>query len=190
MCSTQQRTLVIEWLRLVPDLQAKFQEIDANGDGVVSRSELERAVAPFEAKWRALPAALQAMSGSTAEGIPLEKFLALGQLLQGNDALRRGMLHRLKVILAPPGAGKTTFLSSQPRLNYHGRPVADADDVLRDVKDKQTGKDLLASMDYYLRTPGLGWDKWHRVCFRAIIKAQHERSLGLILCGFRPVRFG
>jgi hypothetical protein len=88
-CSADQRALVVEWLRLVPDLEAKFRKIDINGDGVVSCSELERAVAPFEAKWRALPAALQAMSGcSAAEGIPLANFLRLGKLLQGNTSLR------------------------------------------------------------------------------------------------------
>jgi hypothetical protein len=88
-CSANQRALVLEWLQLVPDLEAKFRQIDINGDGVVSCSELERAVAPFEAKRRALPAALQAMSGcSAAEGIPLANFLRLGRLLQGNAALR------------------------------------------------------------------------------------------------------
>ena len=34
-------------------------------------------------------------------------------------------------------------------------------------------------------SPALGWDKWHRVCFRALVKYQHENGgVGPILCGF------
>ncbi len=66
----------------------------------------------------------------------------------------------------------------------------DADDILGSIQDGISGKPLLKSMQHYMDAPELGWDKWHRVCFRALIKYQHENNfrksgaVGPILCVF------
>ena len=92
-----------------------------------------------------------------------------------------------KVILAPPGCGKTTFLAYinnpwHPGGNPYG--LVDADDILKKEQDDASGTNLIGAMQHYLNDPKLGWDKWHRVCFRALVREQHRRRLGPILCGF------
>ena len=60
------RTLVVEWLKSFSGLDAMFAHMDSNGDGRVSREEIEAAVAPCAAKWRRLPEALMEMLGKRA----------------------------------------------------------------------------------------------------------------------------
>jgi hypothetical protein len=92
-----------------------------------------------------------------------------------------------RFIFAPPGCGKTTYLQYinnpfHPLGNRFG--IVDADDVLSQIYDDASGTNLVQAMGYYMQTEGFGWDKWHRVCFRALIRAQVEQNLGPILCGF------
>jgi hypothetical protein len=104
------------------------------------------------------------------------------------------MQRDVKFILAPPGCGKTTFLSLvrnpffKPewwKLSRASDSLRDADDILSSVPDHCSGKTLLNAGRYYTETPALGWDKWHRVCFRALVKYQHDNGgVGPILCGF------
>ena len=95
------------------------------------------------------------------------------------------MAQPIKMVLAPAGCGKTTWLEfiNNPNCAGHGLPgnprgFIDADDVLKGIKDTKTGENLINAMAHYIDTEGLGWDKWHRVCFRALIKEQHEKDLG------------
>lgn len=92
-----------------------------------------------------------------------------------------------RFIFAPPGCGKTTYLQyiNNPFHTLGNRfGIVDADDVLSQIYDDASGTNLVQAMGYYMPTEGFGWDKWHRVCFRALIKAQVEQNLGPILCGF------
>lgn len=86
-----------------------------------------------------------------------------------------------KIVLAPPGAGKTTLIQQNPHLD-----ILDADDILKQISDGATNEPLCsgATMNYYINTPGYGFEKWHRVNFRAIVRAQHHQGLGTILTGF------
>ena len=120
----QQRALVVEWLQLVPDLDAKFRALDANGDGVVSLLELEQAVAPFEAKWQSLPISLHAMSGATnVDYISLPEFLSLKRLLQQDANLRQKQMGHAAAPLATanalhtPTAREPSAVISEPWLH-------------------------------------------------------------------------
>ena len=37
-------------------------------------------------------------------------------------------------------------------------------------------------MQHYPRNPKRGWDKWHRVCFCALVQEQHQHGRGPIYC--------
>ena len=86
-----------------------------------------------------------------------------------------------RMVLAPPGAGKTTFIQAHPELY-----LVDGDNVVREIIDKSSGEPLCsaANMHYYANRAGWGFAKWHRVNFRALMKAQKESSLGTIFNGF------
>eukprot|EP01048_Picozoa_sp_COSAG05_P003637 COSAG05_NODE_173_length_14969_cov_29.555884_10_plen_258_part_00 len=83
------RNLVREWLARI-DLDDEFAELDINGDGYLSRSELQRATASKDPKWQKLPEALLAMADVDGDGmISLQEFRELGELLRGNHALQQ-----------------------------------------------------------------------------------------------------
>ena len=96
-----------------------------------------------------------------------------------------------KIVLVPPGCGLSTFVEYvenpwHPGGNRHG--IRDADAILRTIHDPQSGTNLVDAMGYYAQKVGGDdqLDKWHRLCFRALIKSQQAApadACGVILCG-------
>ena len=97
-----------------------------------------------------------------------------------------------KIVLVPPGCGLSTFVEYVENPwhaggNRHG--IRDADAILRTIHDPQSGTNLVDAMGYYAQKVGGEdqLDKWHRLCFRALIKHQQQAApadaCGVILCG-------
>ena len=95
-----------------------------------------------------------------------------------------------KIVLVPPGCGLSTFVEYvenpwHPGGNRHG--IRAADTILRTIHDPQSGTNLVDAMGYYAQKVGGEdqLDKWHRLCFRALIKSQQAApdACSVILCG-------
>ena len=86
--STAHNDEVKAWLAGVPDLPALFGRLDVNGDGLVSRDELQALVA-YGALSAAACSAVVYMADADGDGqISLAEFERLGELLRGNDQLK------------------------------------------------------------------------------------------------------
>ena len=143
---------------------------------------------------RALSTQFNEWRGDTSQEGPIYHRVQLLYYRAIHAMTSPGMQRHVKFILAPPGCGKTTFLSLtrnpffKPewwKLSCAPDSLRDADDILSSVQDHCSGGTLLKAGQHYMGAPELGWDKWHRVCFRALIKYQHENGeVGPILCGF------
>ena len=82
------RTELKEWLAKLPDLAAAFGRLDINGDGLVSRTELQSLV-DFGVLSSAAANAMLYMGDTDGDGqISLDEFVQLGGVLQESSRLK------------------------------------------------------------------------------------------------------
>ena len=82
------RAEVRQWLIGIPDLAAAFARLDLNGDGLLSRPELQ-ALVDYGVLSGSACNALMYMGDTDGDGqINLDEFQALGEMMRGNEQLK------------------------------------------------------------------------------------------------------
>jgi len=106
------QALVARWLATFSDMDRMFAQLDYNGDGFVTCSELERAVSKFGTPWRHLPAALLAVGDHDSDGqLSLTEFCGLAALRMPTSALEQFIVDYNSARQLPPGNARAVRCS-------------------------------------------------------------------------------